>query len=71
MHIYELTEMVYNKVERNEVLEVTVMHQGLNTSEVKEEIMLEEEKAKQNPYETLLVQNLEEAVLDTGMKQIE
>ena len=47
----ELAEMIYNKVEKKEVLGLANIHQELKTHEIKGKIMLEEEKLGTNPYE--------------------
>ena len=44
----ELAKMVYNKMEKKEVLEVATIHQELKTPEEKGEIRLEEELVKKS-----------------------
>ena len=49
----ELVEMVYNKVEKNEVLEVAAIHQGLKTFVGKQKIFIGRAKTRKNSYEAL------------------
>ena len=46
----ELTEMFYNKVRKNEVLEVAIIYQELKTSQAKGKIMFKEENQETDPY---------------------
>ena len=66
----ELADVVHDKVERNEVLEFATIHQELKLHEVKDKFVSEEENQERNPYDTLLVQNMKEPVVDTSRNQM-
>ena len=54
----KLADLIYNKVEKNQVLRIENKQQGLNTTEVKGRIVLDD-KQEMNPCEALLIQDVE------------
>ena len=67
---HELTNLRYNEVENNDVLRIETMKQELCVPEKKEnQIELDKEQEK-NPYETLLIQGIEEEELKPGHMQM-
>ena len=61
----EVAEIVYDNVEKNEVLQVATIHWDLKIPEVKGEIALE---YKRNPCKVWIVWNLEKPVIDMSRK---
>ena len=67
----ELANLLYNKVENNDVLRIETIEQKLWKPEKREQQLELDKKQEKNLYETLLIQDIKEEELKPGYRQIE